>query len=106
MDTHNETMDTHNEQLDSELCRAQERHLETEVLLDGGTLFPRLIVDEIGEEHVTFRDADHATITLDSRVIRGVVVHTTAPKWHIDVCRHTNAQLDLRASQGIPAGAS
>lgn len=94
-----------NEQLDSELCRAQERHLETEVLLEGGTLYPRLIVDKIGEDHVTFRDADHATITLDSRVIRGVVVHTTAPKWHMDVCRH-NGQLDLRAREGIPAGPS
>lgn len=75
------------ESITSELKRAQSEHLETDVLLEGGTLYPRLIVNDFTSDGaIRFYDAEGATITLEDNVIRGVVVDTTPPKWHFGKC--------------------
>lgn len=76
------------ESITQELKRAQVEHLETDILLEGGTLYPRLLVGGFASTDgaVTCYDAEGATITLEERAIRGVVVDTTPPKWHYGKC--------------------
>ena len=75
------------ESITQELKRAQGEHLETDVLLEGGTVYPRLIVNEFTSDGaIRFYDSEGATITLEDRVIRGVIVDTTPPKWHFGKC--------------------
>lgn len=74
------------EHIKHELNRALENGLEVDILLEGGSIYPSLVVFEKPEDSsaiVTFIDSHGATFTLSDDTIRGIVVNTTAPRWAV-----------------------